>query len=287
MTCFLFILWVHKCCLCGSLLFARLPEEKWTPWQISTKFDKFHSTLRDMFQGITFLHGSWNNPTRKEKRFDEYTSVQRGLLLELNLLGIRESSHKLILDTTMQKWAALVLLFKILFAPLLPSFPKSKLLPLCDLLLELPLSPALRGDSSSLVRTNTEDLFHLSALPTPAVSKLPEERACILLRPLPKVCLHSYHSPLPSTPAFEMTRLGQSQNGPSHLRSNLKSIVNSHHNNSIWSLPICCCDEVSIGQCSIPQRRPTALFTDKVSSLFNLLSFLKRVLYMFMFKSCK
>lgn len=60
--------------LWGSLLFVRLPEEKWTPWQISTKFDKFHSTLKKMFQDITFLQGSWNNPTRKEKRFDKYLS---------------------------------------------------------------------------------------------------------------------------------------------------------------------------------------------------------------------
>jgi len=83
------------------------------------------------------------------------------------------------------------------------------------------MTPALRGDSSSLVRTNTEDLFHLTAFPMPSVPNLSQEPAHILLHPLPKRCLRSCPSPLPPTPAFQMTQRGQSQNGPLHLRADL------------------------------------------------------------------
>lgn len=115
MTCFLFILWDYRHFLCGSLLFVGLPERQWTPWEISTKFDKFHSTQRDVSSHYIPTRG-----TEQPKRDLINTSVQQRLLLELNSLGIRESNHKFILGTTMQKWATLVLLFKTLLAPLLP-----------------------------------------------------------------------------------------------------------------------------------------------------------------------
>lgn len=47
-------------------------------------------------------------------------------------------------------------------------------------------------------------------------------------------------------------------------------MVKSHHDDCIWSLPTCCCHAFSIGQSSVPQRKCTALFTDKASPVFNL-----------------
>lgn len=54
------------------------------------------------------------------------------------------------------------------------------------------------------------------------------------------------------------------------LFSRLKfPMVKSHHNDCIWSLQTCC-HAFSISLSSMPQRKCTALFTDKASTLFNL-----------------
>lgn len=152
-----------------------------------------------MFQDITSLQGSQNNPPRKEERFN--TSVQQRLLLELNSLSVRESNHTVILDITTQRWATLVLLLKTLFAPLLPSFSKTKLLSPHDLLLKLSLSPDLRGDSSTLVRMRPQKTssiwLHSSCL---LYQNSPRNLPVFYCIPFPRhVCtatIPHYHQPL-------------------------------------------------------------------------------------------